>query len=118
MDRSAGGSAASPPRVLTVAGGGHAAANGEYDLSANTTSFERPVWIKRDDPQYKIQWAPGPGWLIDFVPGAAPYRVMQDATLPLDATWGAHQRTGVYPAPTVTAGESQRPVPVVDGYYR
>ena len=117
VDRSAGGSAASPPRVLTVAGGGHAAANGEYDLSANTTSFGRPVWIKRGDPQYKIQWAPGPGWLIDFVPGAAPYRVMQDATLPLDATWGAHQRTGVYPAPTVTAGESQRPVPVVDGDY-
>ena len=120
VDRSAGGSAASPPRVLTVAGGGHAAANGEYDLSANTTSFGRPVWIKRGDPQYKIQWAPGPGWLIDFVPGAAPYRVMQDATLPLHATWVLHQpapTVGWYPAPTVTAGERQRPVPVVDGDY-
>ena len=94
------------PRVLTVAGGGLAAANGVYDHSEEREG-DRPVWIKRGDDNYRIQWSPDDVWMIDYVPGRAPYCVpdRSDDSVPLDAAWVAYQDyDGTLPAPTVTAG--------------
>ena len=103
------------PRVLTVAGGGLAPANGVYDHSEERKG-DRPVWIKRGDDNYRIQWSTmSEVWMIDYVPGAAPYCVpdRSDDLVPLEAVWVAYQSNGTLPAPTVTAGAGEVHLPAL-----
>jgi len=91
---------------VVVSGAGLAGVNGPYKKSLETKGG-RPVYTHISDPNYKIQWNTMQNmWMIDFVPGAAPYclRDFPELHLPMDQEWEVFQG-GLEPAPTVTAKE-------------
>eukprot|EP00928_Gymnodinium_smaydae_P070164 TRINITY_DN54079_c0_g1_i1.p1 TRINITY_DN54079_c0_g1~~TRINITY_DN54079_c0_g1_i1.p1 ORF type:complete len:849 (+),score=182.47 TRINITY_DN54079_c0_g1_i1:57-2603(+) len=92
---------------LEVAGAGTEAANGIY-ARLPLTRGGRGVWVKTDDSRWMVQWSlQSRHWMIDYVPGDAPYCIPErdDEHVPLDAAWHSYMG-GAAPVPTVRAAEA------------
>merc|ERR1712048_1515825 len=90
--------------VVIVSGAGNARANGRY-IADGTKKGGRSVWTKEGDNNWKIQWSTQSSvWMIDYVPGDAPYcirsRDCESVDLPNGAKWSQYMG-GAAPNPSV-----------------